>query len=129
MPWAKAATEEDWATEYLDLILAVKVVPDLTAAIDHINRYGPAIRSVLLLLTMPPPVDSCKTWMLLPFMLMLPPGLPMVMNSVSVPNWGFPPKSFTPADPWASSLNNDQIYYLWRRTDPEMKGIGIYGEV
>lgn len=40
IPWAKAATEEDWATEYLDLILAVKVVPDLTAATDHIARYG-----------------------------------------------------------------------------------------
>ncbi len=34
------ATEADWATEYSDLILAIKVVPDLTAAIDHINTYG-----------------------------------------------------------------------------------------
>jgi len=37
---AKPATPEDWTTEYLDLILAVKVVPDLQAAIDHINAYG-----------------------------------------------------------------------------------------
>ncbi|MEM1294246.1 MAG: glutamate-5-semialdehyde dehydrogenase, partial [Verrucomicrobiota bacterium] len=36
----KAATEEDWETEYLDLILAVKVVENLDEAIDHINRYG-----------------------------------------------------------------------------------------
>jgi glutamate-5-semialdehyde dehydrogenase len=36
----KAATEEDWSTEYLDLILGVKVVPGLQDAIDHINRYG-----------------------------------------------------------------------------------------
>jgi len=35
-----AATEEDFATEYLDLKLAVAVVPSLEAAIDHINRYG-----------------------------------------------------------------------------------------
>ncbi|MEM0970091.1 MAG: glutamate-5-semialdehyde dehydrogenase [Verrucomicrobiota bacterium] len=34
------ATEEDWSTEYLDLILSVRVVPDLTAAIAHINTYG-----------------------------------------------------------------------------------------
>ncbi|HPU00640.1 MAG: glutamate-5-semialdehyde dehydrogenase [Firmicutes bacterium] len=36
----KPATEEDWSTEYLDLILAVKVVADMDEAIDHINRYG-----------------------------------------------------------------------------------------
>lgn len=36
----KAATEEDWRTEYLDLILAVKIVASLDEAIDHINRYG-----------------------------------------------------------------------------------------
>lgn len=34
------ATEEDWATEYLDYILAVKVVDSIDEAIDHINRYG-----------------------------------------------------------------------------------------
>ncbi len=35
-----AATEEDWSTEYLDYILAVKVVPSMQAAIDHINEYS-----------------------------------------------------------------------------------------
>jgi len=34
------ATEEDWATEYSDLILSVKIVADLAEAIEHINRYG-----------------------------------------------------------------------------------------
>lgn len=34
------ATEEDWSTEYLDLILAVKTVGGLDEAITHINRYG-----------------------------------------------------------------------------------------
>ena len=34
------ATEDDWRTEYLDLILAVKVVDSLDAAIDFINTYG-----------------------------------------------------------------------------------------
>ena len=34
------ATEQDWATEYCDLILSVKIVADLDEAIDHINRFG-----------------------------------------------------------------------------------------
>ncbi len=36
----KAATEEDWRTEYLDAILSIRVVDDLDAAIAHINEYG-----------------------------------------------------------------------------------------
>jgi glutamate-5-semialdehyde dehydrogenase len=39
-PQAKAASEQDWFTEYLDAILAVRVVDDLSAAIAHINHYG-----------------------------------------------------------------------------------------
>lgn len=35
-----AATEEDWAREYDSLDLAVRVVPGIDAAIDHINRFG-----------------------------------------------------------------------------------------
>src|SRR5204863_8183409 len=34
------ATEDDWATEFLDLILAVKVIDSLDEAIEHVNRYG-----------------------------------------------------------------------------------------
>jgi hypothetical protein len=34
------ATEEDWSTEYLDMILAVRVVVDLEEAMAHIGRYG-----------------------------------------------------------------------------------------
>ena len=34
------AGEEDWSTEYLDLIMAVRVVPDLETAIDHVRAYG-----------------------------------------------------------------------------------------
>lgn len=36
----KKATEEDWRTEFLSLTLAVKMVPGVQAAIDHINKYG-----------------------------------------------------------------------------------------
>ncbi|MCX7629498.1 MAG: glutamate-5-semialdehyde dehydrogenase [Geminicoccaceae bacterium] len=39
-PRAKPATEEDWYTEYLDAVLAVKVVSGLDEAIEHIERYG-----------------------------------------------------------------------------------------
>jgi glutamate-5-semialdehyde dehydrogenase len=37
---AEPATEEDWSTEYMTLDLAVKVVPDLDAAMEHIRRYS-----------------------------------------------------------------------------------------
>jgi len=40
LPEARLATEDDWYTEYLDLIVAVRVVDGLEAAIDHINTYG-----------------------------------------------------------------------------------------
>ncbi len=36
----KQASEEDWETEYLDLVLAVKTVENVEEAIEHINRYG-----------------------------------------------------------------------------------------
>jgi glutamate-5-semialdehyde dehydrogenase len=40
LPAVRAAEESDWPAEYLDLILAVKVVDDIDAAMDHIVRYG-----------------------------------------------------------------------------------------
>jgi len=36
----EAASEDDWSSEYLDLILAVRVVSDLDEALEHIRRYG-----------------------------------------------------------------------------------------
>lgn len=36
----KEANEDDWHAEYLDLILAVRIVPSVSAAIEHINEYG-----------------------------------------------------------------------------------------
>ena len=44
----KAATEQDWRTEYLDLILSVKIVDSLDEAIDHINRYGSGHTDVIV---------------------------------------------------------------------------------
>jgi glutamate-5-semialdehyde dehydrogenase len=34
------ATEEDWSTEYLDLVISIKIVASLEQAVDHINTYG-----------------------------------------------------------------------------------------
>ncbi len=40
LPAIKPATEDDWSTEYSDLILAMRVVENLDAAVEHINTYG-----------------------------------------------------------------------------------------
>lgn len=39
-PDVKAATEEDWKTEYLDLIVSIKIVENLDEALDHLDRYS-----------------------------------------------------------------------------------------
>ena len=39
VPDMKKATEEDWGTEYLDLIASVRTVASVDEAIEHINRY------------------------------------------------------------------------------------------
>jgi glutamate-5-semialdehyde dehydrogenase len=41
-PRVRPATEEDWRTEYLDAVIAARVVDGVDAAIDHITRYGSA---------------------------------------------------------------------------------------
>jgi glutamate-5-semialdehyde dehydrogenase len=40
VPGVRPASDADWTTEYLDLILSVRVVRDMDAAVDHIDRYG-----------------------------------------------------------------------------------------
>jgi glutamate-5-semialdehyde dehydrogenase len=40
VPGMKAATEDDWHTEYLDAILSIRIVDGIDAAIEHITRYG-----------------------------------------------------------------------------------------
>ena len=41
-PRVRPATEEDWRTEYLDAVIAARVVDGVDAAIAHIARYGSA---------------------------------------------------------------------------------------
>jgi glutamate-5-semialdehyde dehydrogenase len=48
MPGARAATEGDWDEEYLDLILAVRVVSDLDAALAHIRRHGSGLAEAIV---------------------------------------------------------------------------------
>lgn len=48
VPECRPATDEDWGTEYLDLILAVKVVESMEEAIDHITRYGSSHTEAIL---------------------------------------------------------------------------------
>ncbi len=44
----KAATEKDWSTEYLDLIISIKVVDSPQEAIDHINKYGTKLSDAIV---------------------------------------------------------------------------------
>ncbi len=48
-----AATEADWETEYLAPILAVRIVADVAAAIDHIARYGSGHTDVIITESLP----------------------------------------------------------------------------
>lgn len=40
IPWASAASEEDWSTEYNDYILSIKIVGSVEEALEHIRKYG-----------------------------------------------------------------------------------------
>ena len=44
----KAAAEKDWSTEYLDLILSIKVVKDLHEAVGHINKYSTKLSDAIV---------------------------------------------------------------------------------
>jgi len=48
VPGARPATERDWDEEYLDLILAIRVVDDLDAAIRHIRRHGSGLAEAIV---------------------------------------------------------------------------------
>lgn len=70
LPDCVPATEEDWKTEYLDLILAVRVVKDLDEAIDHIHTYGTKHSEAIVTSSYEKPGSSCRGWMLQLFTLM-----------------------------------------------------------
>lgn len=47
-PLLKEASDEDWDTEYLDLILSIRVVADLEEAMDHIARHGSGLAEAIV---------------------------------------------------------------------------------
>jgi glutamate-5-semialdehyde dehydrogenase len=48
VPGARPATDADWDTEYLDLVLAIRVVDDLDAAIAHVRRHGSGLAEAIV---------------------------------------------------------------------------------
>jgi glutamate-5-semialdehyde dehydrogenase len=48
VPWARPATDADWDTEYLDLILAVRVVPAFEDAVAHVRRHGSGLAEAIV---------------------------------------------------------------------------------
>jgi len=48
VPAARPATDADWDAEYLDLILAVRVVDDLDAALEHIRQHGTGLAEAIV---------------------------------------------------------------------------------
>ena len=101
-PAVVPATEEDWATEYLSMDMAVRVVDDLPQALDHIAAWGSGHSEAIVADSAtaidgrswpgstPPPCWSTP-----------PPGSPTAGSSASAPRSASPPRSCTPADRWA----------------------------
>jgi len=58
----KPATEQDWYTEFLAPILAVRVVKDLDAAIEHISKYGSQHTDAIVTRTERARSVSCARW-------------------------------------------------------------------
>jgi glutamate-5-semialdehyde dehydrogenase len=48
LAWATAARPEDWDTEYLDLVLSVRVVDDLDGAVAHIQEHGSGLAEAIV---------------------------------------------------------------------------------
>jgi len=102
-PDAKEAAEEDWYAEYLDLVLAVRVVDDIEQAIEHIAQYGSnhtdAIVSedVRRIQQFVRDVDSSSV------MVNTSTRFSDGGNTAWEPRSASRPTNSTPADPWASA--------------------------
>ena len=101
---AKPASEEDWTTEYLDAIIAAKVVDGLDAAIAHIERYGSHHTDSIVT------EDTCRgreipdPRSIPPSCCTMPrPSSPTGASSVSAPRSASPPAASTRAGRSASS--------------------------
>ena len=107
------ATEQDWETEFLDFILAVKVVDSLDEAIQHINRYNTKHSESIISDNYFATQQFYNKWMQPLFMRMLQ------LVSRTVLNLDLAPKSALVRKitcPWTYGLSRayfDKICYLW----------------
>ena len=62
LPEARPATDADWDTEYLDLVLSVRVVPSLDEAIAHIRRHGSGVAEAIVTRDPGPRTASWRRW-------------------------------------------------------------------
>ena len=76
----KDATEEDYYTEFLDYIIAVKVVSGVEEAVAHINKYGSGHSEAIVTNNYFPHSDFSRKLMRHASMSMHQPGLPMVLS-------------------------------------------------
>ena len=98
VPWAKA-TPEDYATEYNDYILNIKIVDHLDEAIEHISIYGTKHSECIVAedkdhARFLQEVDAVQ------FIITLRPVSPMALNLASAPKSGSAPRSRMQEDPW-----------------------------
>ena len=109
LPEAKPATEEDFATEYNDYVLTVKVVDSVDEAIAHVEAYGTRHSEAILPRMPPPRRNSAIWWTPPPSITTPPPASPTARCSASARRSASPRKSSTPEARWAwmrSQLSN-----------------------
>ena len=79
------ATEDDYATEFLALTLAVRVVDSADEAIEHVNRFGSGHSEAIVTSSTVPRAPSTGGSMLPPSTSTPPPGSPTAAGSASAP--------------------------------------------
>ena len=94
----KPATEDDWSTEYLDAIIAAKVVDDISAAIAHIEHYGSHHTDAIVADDPGAAENSCVRSISPSYCTTPRRNSPMAVNSALVPRSVSRPDGFMRAD-------------------------------
>ena len=102
LPEAEAATEKDWHEEYLDLILAVRVVDGLDEAIAHIEQYGSLHTESIVTRDYETRSGSSERSIPRRSSSTPQPVSATAFSSVSAPRSASARRSCTPSGPWAS---------------------------
>lgn len=97
------AGPKDFDTEFLDYILAVKVVDSVEEAIAHIAAHSTGHSEAILTQTDATLPSSRRQWTVPPSTSTAPPASPTAESSALAVRWASPPRSSTPGDPWASA--------------------------